>query len=130
MPSPPANLPRPVIQMRQVAIMDSRSPDSILIEEVTWTIAAGEYWAVGGLPASGKSDLLATAAGLQKPFRGFHELFGRDAMEMTPEELAQERRKIGIVFGDEGRLFQHLSISENIALPLTYHRNLKPADAA
>src|SRR5437667_8016082 len=130
MPSANSKLPSAVIAMRQVTIADSHAADRIPIEEVTWTIATGEYWAVGGLPASGKSDLLATAAGLHRPLRGFHELFGRDTAELSPEELEQERLRIGIVFGNEGRLFRSLTIAENVALPLAYHRNLNLVDTA
>ncbi len=119
-----------VIEMRQVAIVDSRVPDTLLIEDVTWRIEAGDYWAVGGLPGSGKSDLLATAAGLQKPLRGFYELFGRDPVELSDEEVAKERLRVGLVFGEQGRLFQDLNIAENIALPVTYHQNLRQKDAA
>src|SRR5262249_28404547 len=72
----------------------------------------------------------ATAAGLQKPLRGFYELFGRDAVELSADELTQERLRLGLVFGNEGRLFRNLSIAQNVALPLTYHRNLPPAQAA
>jgi ABC-type transporter Mla maintaining outer membrane lipid asymmetry ATPase subunit MlaF len=119
-----------VIELRQVAVVDSRAPETVRIDDVTWSIGACDYWAVGGLPASGKSDLLATAAGLQKPLRGFYELFGRDTIELSDEELAKERLRIGLVFGDEGRLFQNLSLAENVALPLTYHQNLRQSDAA
>ena len=119
-----------VIEMRQAAVADSHAPETVVIDDVTWRIEAGDYWAVGGLPGSGKSDLLATAAGLQKPLRGFYELFGRDAAELSPDELAQERLRIGLVFGNEGRLFQNLSIAQNVELPLTYHRNLPPVQAS
>jgi phospholipid/cholesterol/gamma-HCH transport system ATP-binding protein len=126
----PGPTAKAVIEMRQVAVVDSHAPETVLIDDVTWRIEACDYWAAGGLPGSGKSDLLGTAAGLQKPRRGFHEIFGRDTVELSVEELAKERLRIGLVFGDEGRHFQNLSIAENIALPLTYHRGLSPTDAA
>ncbi|MCI0537950.1 MAG: ATP-binding cassette domain-containing protein [Verrucomicrobiales bacterium] len=121
---------RPVIELRQVAVVDSHTPEMVLIDDLTWRIEAGDYWVVGGLPGSGKSDLLATAIGLQKPLRGFYELFGRDTAELSDEELAKERLRIGLVFGNEGRLFQDLSIAEHVALPLAYHRNLPPSETA
>jgi phospholipid/cholesterol/gamma-HCH transport system ATP-binding protein len=126
----PGHSAKAVIEMRQAAIVDSHAPETVFIDDVTWRIEASDYWAVGGLPGSGKSDLLGTAAGLQKPLRGFYEVFGRDTVELSVEELAKERLRIGLVFGNEGRLFQHLSIAENVALPLTYHQDLSPAAAA
>jgi len=126
----PKTKPHSLIELRQVAIADSHSTHVAVIEEVTWRIESGDYWAVGGLPGSGKSDLLATAAGLQKPLAGFYEMFGRDTTDLSAEELAEERLRIGLVFANEGRLFQHLTVAENVALPLTYHRNLRRTEAA
>ena len=34
---------------------------------MNWTVRRGDYWAIGGLLRSGKSDLLALAAGLALP---------------------------------------------------------------
>jgi ABC-type transporter Mla maintaining outer membrane lipid asymmetry ATPase subunit MlaF len=36
---------------------------------------------------------------------------------------------LGLVF-ESGQLFNHLTVSENLALPLRYHRNLSQAEAA
>jgi ABC-type transporter Mla maintaining outer membrane lipid asymmetry ATPase subunit MlaF len=119
-----------VIEMRQLAVVNSHAPETVVLEDVTWRIEAFDYWVVAGLPGSGKTDLLATAAGLQKPLRGFYELFERDTTDLSAEELSKERLRIGLVFGNEGRLFQHLSIAENVALPLRYHLNLRPGEVA
>jgi ABC-type transporter Mla maintaining outer membrane lipid asymmetry ATPase subunit MlaF len=108
--------------MVEVAVASPEAPSKPLLEGVNWTISAGEYWVVAGLPASGKSDLLATAAGLLRPLRGIHRLFGRDTNGQTGDALLSERLRIGLVFADGGRLFQHLSAAENVALPMRYHQ--------
>lgn len=97
--------------------------DTVMINKVNWAIRPGEYWVVGGLPGTGKTDLLATAAGLQRPASGTHLVFGRDLYQMHEGEQLNERLRIGMVFQSGGRLFSHQTILENLALPVCYHEN-------
>lgn len=113
----------PALEMLDVSIAASHAPEFPVIEGVDWTVQAGDFWVVGGSSGSGKSDLLATAAGLLRPVRGVHRLFGQELIQLDEEELIRQRRRVGLVFGNEGRLFNQLSIAENLALPLCYHRN-------
>jgi len=95
-----------------------------LLRDVNWRIARGECWAVGGAPDSGKSSLLATAAGLNRPGAGSLCVFARDLAEATEEEQVDWRRRIGFVFENGGRLLSHLTVEQNVALPLRYHLNV------
>src|SRR5258706_7934319 len=97
--------------------------DTVMIKNVHWTINPGDYWVVGGLPGTGKTDLLATAAGLQKPGAGTHLVFGRDLYQLDEGEQLRQRLRLGMVFQNGGRLFSHQTILENLALPICYHRN-------
>jgi len=106
----------------------SRRSGAASIEAVTWTIRAGDFWVVGGGPGSGKSDLLATVAGLLRPLSGSLRLFGADRLEGSEDELAASRAEVGLVFENGGRPFQHLTVTENIALPLCYRENCRPLD--
>lgn len=101
-----------------------------VLENLNWVVNPFDYWIIGALPGTGKSDLLATAAALQKVTEGRHLLFGRDLAHLHPEELVQVRRRIGIVFENGGRLFTQLTVSENLALPICYHRNCSAPEAA
>ncbi len=92
-----------------------------LVRDVNWAVGRGSFWAVGAFAGAGKTDLLLTAAGLQRPTRGELRLFGKRVTEMREEEFVAARLKVAMVFGS-GRLFSHLTIAENIALPLEYHR--------
>ena len=109
--------------MINVAVASAQSSGRRSVEGIDWRVNAGDYWVVGGLPGSGKSDLLATAAGLQRPLSGTHLLFGIDLTQLNESELLAERLRIGLVFENGGRLFSHLTVAENIALPLRYHRD-------
>src|SRR5438552_3277365 len=84
-----------IFEMSDVVIAAAHDPDSIALESVNWRLAAGAYWAVGGLPGSGKSLLLGTAAALLRPVRGSQRLFGCDVATLTGDDLSQVRQRIG-----------------------------------
>jgi ABC-type transporter Mla maintaining outer membrane lipid asymmetry ATPase subunit MlaF len=123
---PPAQIP-PALDMRGVAVSSLRDPNAVVVEDVHWSVAPGDFWAVGGLHGSGKSDLLMTAGGLLAPVRGAYRFFGRE-MPIFEGDHLPERLRLGFVF-DGGQLFNRLTIAENVALPLRYHRNLAGAEA-
>ena len=130
MDASPANEKPPdaIIEMTGVAVGSLQDLEVRALEDVNWTVAAGDYWVVAGMHGSGKSDLMSTTAGLMPPQSGCYRLFGHE-MPMYSEELLPERLRLGLVF-DGGQLFHHLTVAENIALPLRYHRNLPAAEAA
>jgi ABC-type transporter Mla maintaining outer membrane lipid asymmetry ATPase subunit MlaF len=112
----------PAIEMRGVNVAAMRDASFIVVENVNWSVAAGEFWVVAGQEHSGKSDLLLLAAGLMPPAAGRCKLFGNDTQSFGEAELA-ERLRVGFVF-QGGQLFNQLTIAENVALPLQYHRDL------
>lgn len=126
----PTNAAAPVIELAEADIASAQEPDVALVEQVNWRLRPGEYWAVGGWHWSGKSDWLTTVAGLQHPAAGRHLLFGEDITVMTQEELVAARLRIGVVFEHGGRLFTQMTVRENIALPLRYHRNCPPEETS
>lgn len=121
--SPTDSAPAP-IELRDVQI---RHPDIVgtwRVNGVNWRIEQGDYWAVGGLHWSGKTNLLLTVAGVNPRIRGDLRLFGGELGGMDAEEALRERLRIGLVFGGDGRLLPDLSVAENIALPLRYLRGV------
>jgi phospholipid/cholesterol/gamma-HCH transport system ATP-binding protein len=118
---------RPVIEMRGVGVGTLRNPKAVVAKDVNWRVQAGEFWAIGGLHGTGKSDLLMLAGGVMAPAQGSYEFMG-EAMPAFSEEQLPQRLKLGLVF-ETGRLFNRLTIAENVTLPLRYHRNLAPDEA-
>jgi ABC-type transporter Mla maintaining outer membrane lipid asymmetry ATPase subunit MlaF len=118
----------PVIEMCGVNVAAMRDASFTVVEDVNWSVAAGEFWVVAGQEHSGKSDLLMLAAGLMSPAAGSYKLFGNDTKDFGEAELA-ERLRVGFVF-QGGQLFNQLTIAENIALPLQYQKNFTAAAAA
>ncbi len=117
------------IELIGVDVSHEDDPEIVLIRDVHWRIETGEWWVVSGGPASGKSSLLSTVAGLIPAVGGELRIFGRDVVEATEQEQIDWRRHIGFVFGGDGRLFGNLSVLENVLLPLQYHGDLSPSEA-
>ena len=111
-----------MIQMQQVTVGSMRDLSTVVVEEVSWTVAPGEYWVIAGLQGSGKSDFMMMTAGLMPPADGNYLLFG-EPMPIFEEARLEARLRLGLVF-ETGQLFNHLTVWENIALPLRYHENL------
>jgi ABC-type transporter Mla maintaining outer membrane lipid asymmetry ATPase subunit MlaF len=112
--------------MRGVAVNSMKDPSVTVATDVDWTVAAGEFWVVAGPQRSGKSDLLMLAGGLMPPARGTYRFFG-EAMPIFEEERLTERLRLGLLF-DGGQLFNRMTVTENVSLPLRYHQNPAHAD--
>jgi ABC-type sulfate/molybdate transport systems ATPase subunit len=119
-PNPPA------LEMRGVDIVCLRRPEVAVVRNVDWTVAAGDFWVVAGPQHSGKTDLLMVAAGLTFPANGTCQLFGRDNGERGDPEHTN-RLRVGFVF-QGGQLFNQLTVAQNIALALRYHKILTDAE--
>lgn len=126
---PAGELLPPVMEMENLSVSSARASDKILLKGIHWTVREGEFWVVGGLQSSGKSDLLSTIIGLQRPAEGKLRLFGEEVGEIDPEDRWKLRHRVGLVFENGGRMFSHLNVKENVALPLRYHQNLLAAQA-
>jgi ABC-type transporter Mla maintaining outer membrane lipid asymmetry ATPase subunit MlaF len=100
----------------------------VVLEDVNWRVAPGEFWTVAGQQHSGKSDFLMLTAGLMAPVKGECKLFGADIQTFGEAKL-EERLHVGFVFAG-GQLFNQLTLRENVSLPLQYHHDLTPAAAA
>jgi ABC-type transporter Mla maintaining outer membrane lipid asymmetry ATPase subunit MlaF len=121
---------QPVIELRGCAVESAEDPGRPALPGVDWRILPGECWAVGGLPGSGKTLLLETAAGLRPAAAGEVRITGRAIEHLAEAEARALRRDVGFVYGDGGRLLSHLTVAQNVALPICYHRNCDAMDVA
>ena len=89
-----------------------------VLSNIDLTVQAGDYIAVMGESGVGKSTLLNLIAGLDKPDGGRIELDGSDMTRMEDHELTRLRRaRMGFVF-QAFHILPHLSVAQNVALPL------------
>jgi ABC-type transporter Mla maintaining outer membrane lipid asymmetry ATPase subunit MlaF len=119
---------RCAIEMRGVSVGSMRDLNTIVVEDVNWSVAPGDFWIIGGLQGVGKSDFLMLTGGMMAPTAGRYCFLGEE-MPIFEDHRLPDRLKLGFVF-ENGQLFNHLTVSQNISLPLRYHRNLSTTEAA
>lgn len=88
-----------------------------VLRHVNLHLEAGSFTFVSGASGAGKSSLLSMLSLSLQPSSGSLQLFGTDVTNLTREQLPAARRKIGTVFQDF-QLLNHLTVAENVALPL------------
>ena len=88
-----------------------------VLRDVSFTLEAGSFTFLTGLSGAGKTTLLKLIYLAEPPSRGLITLFGQDLATAKRAELPPLRRRIGVVFQDF-RLLAHLSVFDNVALPL------------
>ncbi|QUD86403.1 ABC transporter ATP-binding protein [Phenylobacterium montanum] len=111
--------PEPPLQLERIALTlpSAAGPVSIL-KGVDLTVATGERVAVVGPSGSGKSSLMAIAAGLERPTEGTARLFGQDLAALDEDGRARLRRgRVSLVF-QAFHLLPNMTAEENVAAPL------------
>ncbi|MEM7299974.1 MAG: cell division ATP-binding protein FtsE [Pseudomonadota bacterium] len=88
-----------------------------VLRDLTFDLEPGSFQFLTGPSGAGKTTLLRLLFLSLQPTRGRIEVFGREMSELEPTDIPAIRRRIGIVFQDF-RLLDHLTIYENVALPL------------
>jgi phospholipid/cholesterol/gamma-HCH transport system ATP-binding protein len=92
--------------------------DTVVLENVDFTVARGDVFAILGGSGSGKSTLLRHLIGLEEPMSGTIRIAGAPpSREGAPT--------FGVLF-QSGALFGSMTLAENVALPLVTWTNLDP----
>jgi cell division transport system ATP-binding protein len=89
-----------------------------LFSQLSLTLAPGSFQFLTGPSGAGKTTLLRLCYADLQAQRGKVRLFGQDAHTLDRDAVAMSRRRIGVVHQD-CQFLDHLSVAENIALPLT-----------
>ena len=92
--------------------------ETVVLRDVHFEAAEGEFVCVMGPSGSGKTTLLHLLSGLDVPSAGTVEIAGQDLGELSLDGRTMLRReKIGYVF-QFFNLLPNLTVSENVGLPL------------
>ncbi len=94
---------------------------------VSFDLKRGEILALFGGSGTGKSVVLRSIIGLEKPDSGKILFDGQDLTQLRERDLYQVRKKIGYVF-QNGALFDSLTVEENLAYPLKEHTKLSASE--
>ncbi|MDP3841599.1 MAG: ABC transporter ATP-binding protein [Oxalobacteraceae bacterium] len=105
-----------------------------VLDDLSYTLAGGEFIAVMGESGVGKSTLLNLIAGLDTPDSGQVVIDGVVMSALNDDAATMlRRRKMGFVF-QAFHVLPHLTLQQNVALPLllngeSRHRALEMLDA-
>jgi len=118
-----ARPPPPAISVRGLRTAFDRQ---LIHDRLDLEVRAGEILGVVGGSGTGKSVLMRTLLGLNRPYAGSIRLFGIDVTAADDAMRRAVNRRLGVLFQD-GALFGSLTVAENIAVPLREHARLPPA---
>jgi phospholipid/cholesterol/gamma-HCH transport system ATP-binding protein len=97
--------------------------DRLIFDNISLNIVQGKITAIMGPSGTGKTTLLRLLTGQLKPSSGHVYFDGKCINTMKRKELYKIRRKMGMLF-QNGALFTHLTVYENVAFPLREHTKL------
>jgi ABC-type lipoprotein export system ATPase subunit len=117
-----------VVELIRVSRSFARGDEVVhALDDFTLALERGEMVALVGPSGCGKTTALNLVAAVDRPDAGTVRVAGVDVGAATESELtALRRRSVGMVF-QAFHLVPHLTVEENIALPLALDRRRDPA---
>jgi len=106
---------QPVIEVQGIV---NRFGTQVVHDGLDMQVMDGEVFGIVGGSGTGKSVLLRTILGLQRPRAGRVSLYGRDITSLTESELREVKRHYGVTF-QRGALFTSLNVTQNVQMPMT-----------
>ena len=88
-----------------------------VLRDISFALSAGDFRWLLGPSGAGKTSLLRLMYLAVRPTHGHLSILGTDIERAQRRDLPRLRRRIGVVFQDF-RLLRHLSVFDNVALPL------------
>ncbi len=88
-----------------------------ILKNISLKLNKKSFYFLTGMSGAGKSTFIRLLYMGLKPAGGTLKIFGENVSELSSDEICNFRQKIGVVFQDYN-LIEHLTILENVALPL------------
>jgi phospholipid/cholesterol/gamma-HCH transport system ATP-binding protein len=111
---------RPLVELKDVT---NRFGNQVVHNHINFTLHENEAIGVVGGSGSGKTVLLRTILGLNKPKEGQVLFDGQDLYALSVEKRLELQKRFGVLF-QNGALFSGLTVLDNVALPLREHTGL------
>src|SRR6202165_1856815 len=103
-----------LVRFENVGLRYGLGPE--VLRDLSFLIPAHSFQFLTGPSGAGKTSLLRLLFLSLRPTRGLVNLFGHDVSLLAKDEIADLRKRIGIVLQDF-RLLDHMTTYENVALP-------------
>ena len=111
-----------------IKIFKSPAGESVVLDNISFTIKKGEFISIVGPSGSGKSTLLNIIGALDKPTSGEIIINGFNIVSLNESEIAQMRNNlIGYIF-QSFNLINRTSVQKNIEIPaiiMGMNRNMR-----
>jgi len=114
----------PVVEVRGLV---NRFGTQVVHDGLDMSVGADEVFGIVGGSGSGKSVLLRTILGLQRPAAGSVLIEGHDITRLSEEQLRPIKARYGVAF-QSGALYSGLTVLQNVQLPMIEHLRLPAAD--
>ncbi len=102
----------------EIADLRNAFGDQVIHDGLDLQVRRGEILGVVGGSGTGKSVLMRSIIGLQRPQAGSIHVFGNEVLDgIDPRENAEIRSRWGVLF-QGGALFSTLTVAENVEVPL------------
>jgi phospholipid/cholesterol/gamma-HCH transport system ATP-binding protein len=109
-----------VIRVRNLT---NRFGPQVVHDNLNLDVWRGEVLGIVGGSGTGKSVLLRTIVGLNKPAAGSIEVLGVDVLNGPEQERRRIEKRWGVAFQD-GALFSSLTVLQNVMAPLREHTGI------
>ncbi len=108
-----------MIRLENVSVefVQKKQKDIVAVKDVSLHIRKGEIFGIVGTSGAGKSSLIRTLNGLQKPTHGKVFVDGEDITNARGKNLRNIRRKIGMIF-QHFNLISRKTVGKNIEFAL------------
>jgi phospholipid/cholesterol/gamma-HCH transport system ATP-binding protein len=112
----------PVLEVRGLV---NRFGSQLVHNGLNMEVWEDEVFGIVGGSGTGKSVLLRSILGLQRPQAGIIRIEGRDITQMSGSQLRTVKARYGVTF-QQGALFSALTVLQNVQLPMLEHLQLSP----
>jgi phospholipid/cholesterol/gamma-HCH transport system ATP-binding protein len=110
----------PVLEVRGLV---NRFGDQLVHDGLDMEVGRDEVFGIVGGSGSGKSVLLRSILGLQRPEAGVVRIDGQDITRLSAAQLRPIKFGYGVAF-QEGALYSGLTVSQNVQLPIIEYLDL------
>jgi phospholipid/cholesterol/gamma-HCH transport system ATP-binding protein len=112
----------PVVQVQGLV---NRFDTQVVHDGLDMEVHADEVFGIVGGSGTGKSVLLRTILGLQRPLTGTVRINGSDITRLSEAQLRGVKSHYGVSF-QSGALYSGLTVRENVQLPMLEYLSLSP----